>query len=580
MKKYIYLIFIILFTIESCSEEFTSVDPVGILTDAQLANETGIDLLLTGAYSVLDGVRNGGNGGWGRSADNWVMDVVSDDAHKGSTDSDQADLFELEVYNWATGNGYFIDRWEVLYAGVNRANSVIKLINSVEDPSVFNVEMAQARFLRGHFNFELLKIFGNVSYISDENAANFEFNQPNSGDTKLGWSHIESDFTFAKDNLPSSRTADYLQAGRPLSWTALAFLGKAQLYQGKWGEALTSLEKVINSGTYGLHENLLDNFLSATENGKESVFAIQYSADDAQSMQGNTTGALNFPGGGPFGSCCGFYQPTQDLVNAYQTENGLPLLNTFQDTHVANDYGLESFEKDDEGNVTDIPTPFDLHTGSLDPRLDFTVGRRGIDYNGYGVHIGKDWIRASFADISGPYLPKKNIYTKGDDPNIGTGSWGQQLSGINYHIMRYADVILMAAEAAVESGDLEKGRGYVNQIRERAMNMTYVKSSDGTADAANYEIALYPDAWTDQETARKSVRFERRLELAMEGHRSFDLRRWGVAETVINQYIAKEAEVITTFSKGQVYQSKHDFFPIPLSAIDGSGGVLKQNPGY
>ena len=589
MKKYIYLFVITVIIFVSCSEEFTTVEPIGSLSDEQLANETGINLLLTGAYSVLDGVRKGGNAGWGRSADNWVMDVISDDAHKGSTDSDQADLYELEVYNWATGNGYFLDRWEVLYAGVNRANAVIVLINSNENPEAFNVQMAQARFLRGHFNFELMKTFGNVPYISDENAKNYEYNQPNTGETKLSWAHIEADFSFAKDNLPSTRTDDYSQAGRPLSWAAQAFLGKAQLFQGKWDDALTNLEAVIKSDVYALHPNLLDNFLSESENGPEAVFAIQYSADDAQSLQGNTTGALNFPGGGPFESCCGFYQPTQDLVDAYQTENGLPLLDTFQDTHVVNDYGIESYEKDADGKVKTIvdadgneekvPVPFDLHTGPLDPRLDFTVGRRGIDYNGYGLHIGKEWIRASFGDISGPYLPKKNVYTNGDAANLGTGGWGQQLSGINYHIMRYADVILMAAEAAVETGDLEKGRGYVNQIRERAMKMTYVKAEDGS-DAANYSISLYNDAWTDQVTARKAVRFERRLELAMEGHRSFDLRRWGVAESVINRYIAKESEVIKTFAKGQVYEEKHNLFPIPLGAIDGSGGVITQNPGH
>ena len=141
MKKIIKMIIVAtLIFVASCSKEFTSIDPVGSLSDTALQNATGVDLLLTGAYSILDGVRQGGKGnGWGRSADNWVMDVVSDDAHKGSTDSDQADLFELEVYNWQTGNGYFLARWEVLYAGVNRANAVISLINNSDNPSDFKV---------------------------------------------------------------------------------------------------------------------------------------------------------------------------------------------------------------------------------------------------------------------------------------------------------------------------------------------------------------------------------------------------------------------------------------------------------
>ena len=569
-KSLLVFISLALVTFTSCEDAFTDIDPVGSLSDAALANATGIDLLLTGAYSVLDGVRNGGAGnGWGRSADNWVMDVVSDDAHKGSTDSDQADLFELEMYNWATANGYFLARWEVLYAGVNRANAVISLINSSDTPAEFNLQMAQARFLRGHFNFELMKTFGNVPFISDENYAALEFNLPNSGDTALTWGDIEADFMFAKDNLPSNRNGGYTEPGRPLSWAAQAFLGKAQLFQSNWSDASSNLSAVINSGAYALHPNLVDNFKAATENGSEAIFAIQYSADNAQSMQGNATGALNYPGGGPFGSCCGFYQPTQDLADAYITVSGLPMAvaDPSSSERVTSDYGIAS---------GDAFTPY---AGELDPRIDFTVGRRGIDYNGYGSHAGKDWIRASFDDISGPYLPKKNVYTAGDAANIGTGGWGQQLSGINYHIMRYADVLLMAAEAAVESGSLEVARGYVNQVRNRAKNMNYVQAAGG-GNAANYMIEEYTAAWTDQSVARTAVRTERRLELGMEGHRSFDLRRWGNAVSVMNAYIAKESQVITTFGKGQTYADKHNLFPIPLSAIDGSGGVIVQNPGF
>tara|TARA_B100000767_G_C19775579_1_gene542368 strand:- start:3986 stop:5695 length:1710 start_codon:yes stop_codon:yes gene_type:complete len=569
MKKITITFLSIIFLSIGCSEEFTDINPIGALSDSQLGNAKGVDLLLTGAYSVLDGIRQNSQGnGWGRSADNWVMDVVSDDAHKGSTDSDQADLFELELYNWETGNGYFLARWSVLFAGVQRANAVIKLINDI-DPSgaTFVQERAQAQFLRGHFHFELKKTFGVFPLISDQNVVDIEYNQPNGTEDAL-WAAIEADFTYAKTNLPSARTGTYTQPGRPLSSAAQAFLGKALLYQGKWASAKTELDAVISSGDYSLHPNLQDNFLAGSENGSEAIFAIQYSADDAQSMQGNATGALNYPGGGPFGSCCGFYQPTQDLVDAYKTTAGLPQLDTFQDTHVTSDAGIES---------ADVFIPY---AGSLDPRLDFTVGRRAIDYNRYGPHVGKDWIRASFADISGPYLPKKNVFTNGDDANIGSGGWGENLSGINYHVMRYADVILMAAEADVETNNLELARGHVNEIRERAMLMTTVKKADGS-DAANYDIQLYDATdFASQADARKRVRFERRLELAMEGHRTFDLRRWGNAVQVIADYIDAESETIIPFAKGHVYQDKHNRFPIPLTAIDGSAGIITQNPGY
>ena len=153
------------------------------------------------------------------------------------------------------------------------------------------------------------------------------------------------------------------------------------------------------------------------------------------------------------------------------------------------------------------------------------------------------------------------------------GGWVQNLSGINYHIMRYADVLLMAAEAAVESGNLERGRTLVNQVRNRAKTMSWIADT-------NADIELYNAAWSSATDARKAVRFERRLELAMEGHRYFDLVRWGNMSSHMAAYIANESATITTFGKGQVFQDKHTYYPIPLSAIDLSGGVLVQNPGH
>ena len=490
------------------------------------------------------------------------MDVIADDAHKGSTDGDQADLYDIEVYNWATGNGYWLGLWKAPFSGVNRANSVINLINGSDNPADYSVQMAQAMFLRAHFNMQLKLKFGNVPDITPESAAALEYNLPNAGETLLTWADIEADYTYAATNLPGSRSGSYSEAGRPLSHAARAFLGKVYLHQGKWSEALAALDAVIGSGAYALNSEYVENFKSTGENSSESVFAIQFASDGGVSNQGNKGGTLNFPGGGPLGTCCGFYQPSQDLVDAYQTDaNGLPLLDTYQNSHVTNDYKVNSGD------------PFTPHTGNLDPRLDYTVGRRGIDYNGYGPMVGKDWIRASFDDISGPYLPKKNHYWNGDDANRGTGGWGEQRSGINYHFMRYSDVLLMAAEAAVETGNLSKALDYVNQVRNRAKNMTAPDSGP------TYVIEPYT-SFPSADYARKAVRFERRLELAMEGHRLFDLRRWGNAKSVMNTYFAKESEVITSFARGQSYQDKHNLFPIPIVAIDGSGGVLVQNPGH
>ena len=557
MKNKIVYLFILLTAVIACSDDFTQQTAFGSLSDESLKNADGIDLLLIGAYSMLDGNSATGGDDWFKTGDNWWFDVMSDDAHKGSTDGDQADLFLLETYDWGSANPYTTGKWRSLYSGVNRANAVLVQIGLVEEGD-FSQQLAEARFLRGFFNLQLQKIFGNVSYISEENFAALEFNQPNSGPI---WSQIEADFEYAVANLPNTQD----QVGRATAWTAKAFLGKTYLYQSNWADAYASLNDVVTNGGFALRSEFTDNFRMAGDNSSESLLAIQFTADATTSFNGNRGGTLNFSG--PNGYCCGFYQASQDLVNAYQTAAGLPLLDTYNTTDVASDYGINSSD------------PFTLHAGPLDPRLDYTVGRRGIDYNGFGVHPGKDWIRASFADISGPYMTKKNFYNNGEDANVGTGGWGEQRSGINYHLMRFADVLLMAAEAAAETGNTAVALDYVNQIRNRAKNMTYVKDAAG-ADAANYVIEPY-NSFPSTAYAVKAVRFERRLELGVEGHRLFDLRRWGNSSSVISEYISNEARTITPFGvAANAYQSKHDLSPIPLTAIDQSQGVITQNSGY
>ncbi|WP_209399646.1 RagB/SusD family nutrient uptake outer membrane protein [Pseudozobellia sp. WGM2] len=567
-RKIIYSITLTCMLLVACSDDFTEITPTGALSDEALQNATGVDLKLTAAYSVLDGERINAQGeAVSRGGDNWWTDVVSDDAHRGSTDGDNTELFQIETFDWQTGNSWFLGRWSALYAGINRCNAVIELINQIPEGD-FTQQLGEAQFLRGYYNFDLQKHYGNIPFISVENFSNQEFNQPNPGPI---WVEIEADFLAAIENI-----GEETSVGRSNKWVAKAFLAKAYLYQEKWDQALPLFQDVIENGPYSLNAEYLDNFRLAGENASESMFAIQFASDSGQSYNGNGTGTLNFPGGGPLGTCCGFYQPTQDLVNAFQTDgSGLPLLDTFYQSDVASDYGINSSEE------------FVPHTGPLDPRLDYTVSRRGIDYNGFGPNPGKEWIRATFQDISGPYLPKKNVYQADEvDAQRGTGGWGSDWSGINYNIMRFADVLLMAAEAAVEksSPDLALAMEYVNRVRNRAKNMTYVKDTESEADepAANYQIEPYV-SFPNQDFARKAVRFERRLEFGMEGHRLFDLRRWDVAQETLSAYIPREAEDINQAdygSKFKTYEDKHDLFPIPINAIDQSGGILDQNPGY
>lgn len=556
----------------ACSDEFTENTPIGALSDEALQNATGVDLKLTAAYSVLDGERiNRQGSGSAAGGDNWWTDVISDDAHRGSTDSDNTELFNLEVLDWQTGNGWFLGRWSALFGGVNRCNAVFDLINQIPEGD-FSQQMGEALFLRAYYNFELQKFYGNIPVISVENLVNQEFNQPNTGPI---WSNIEADLQEAIGILtPDSGV------GRANIWVAKAFLGKAYLYQSKWDEAFSMLNDVVMNGPYSLNDEFVNNFNLAGENGVESIFAIQFAADDGRSFNGNGAGTLNYPGGGPLQTCCGFYMPSQDLVNTFQTDGGgLPLLDTYSDTDVVNDYNLNSFEEDGE-----TPTAFVAHTGPLDPRLDYTAGRRSIDYNGFGENPGKAWVRTGFTDVSGPYLPKKNMYHADEvSAQRGTGGWGSDWSGINYNIMRFADVLLFTAEAAIEKStpDLAIALEYVNRVRNRAKNSTAVQAVDASGPAANYVIEPY-GAFASQDFARKAVRFERRLELSMEGHRLFDLRRWGVAVEVMSAYIQNEAEDIHASDYGRfgTYSDKHNLFPIPINAIDQSGGVLTQNPGF
>lgn len=531
------------------------------LGSENLQNSTDVDLLLEAAYAALDGAGARFGADWHIAGDNWWIDVISDDAHKGSTDGDQADLLAIELFDWNTTNPYFENKWLTLSAAVNKCNAVINLINSLSEPELYNVEYAQARFLRGHYNFELQRMWVNVPYVSEENFASDELYQPNEGPI---WNKIEADFSYAIDNLPYTRGGLYDEPGRPISTVANAYLGKVLLYQGKWSAAENQFDKVINSGLYSLQSDYFANFRSDGENGPEMIFSIQFSTDGQYSERGRRGSTLNYPIGPMTGGmCCGFYQPTQDLANSFQTNSdGLPLSN-WATSDIANDAGIETGEA------------FTPHSGPLDPRIDFTIARRGIEYNGFGIFTGKENIRASFTDISGPYAAKKHMYTAGDDLNRGTGGWGEQRSGINHHIIRYADVLLMAAEAAVENGNLEKARELVNQVRSRA------KDSPKADTTPNYVIDIYKTPWTNSNNARDAVRHERRVELAMEGHRLFDLRRWGTMVETLNEYIVNEGRTIPPFAaRVNTIRSKHNAFPIPLDVILLSEGVLTQNPGH
>ena len=574
--KSIKLIFsaILLFLIASCSDSFLDVKPKAALSRDALKNAKGVNSLLIGAYSLLDGwaTAEGAYRSYQVGADNWVYgSVACDDAYKGTIAGDQPPISLIEQHNITPDNIYFRGKWRGMYDGIARSNDVIQMLPDVTDMTDADKAQveAEARFLRGHYHFDLKKMFNMVPYIDDK-----VYDPNNLESTKVKndvdiWPKIEADLKAAYDVLPTKQTAK----GRATKYAAGALLAKALLYQKKYAEAKTYLDEIVASNQYKLMDNYHDNFRAVTNNNAESIFEVEYSVNDGApgGENGNIGSTLNYPyGGGGVTTCCGFFQPSQNLVNAFKTDaTGLPLLTTFNDADVTSDQGIEA------------TAPFTPYSGTLDPRLDWTVGRRGIPYLDWGIHPGKTYVRDQA--YGGPYSPKKHVMYRSD---VGTNTFAgnPRLNANNYRMIRYSHVLLWLAEIAVEQNDLETARGYVNQIRARAAKPAgWVKLPDGTP-AANYLIDTYNTVWTDQALARTAVQFESRLEFAMEGHRRFDLVRWGIADQTLNAYYTVEGTKRSYLKGVQFVKDKHEYFPIPLQEILNSqvGGqpTLTQNKGY
>lgn len=543
----------------ACSESFLDAPPQSSLDEGTLGNQKGVEASLISAYSMLDGWNDDWgtfNPPWGGAGSNWIWgSVTSDEAYKGSEPGDQLEIQQVELYQWAPGNNYFNVKFRALYEGIARANATIKLMKKSENIEEQERIEGEARFLRAHYHFDAWKLWKNVPYYTE---ADEDFRKPNTEDIIP---HILEDFQYAVDNLPESQVA----VGRSTKGAARAYLGKVLLYTGKYAEAKTQFDAVVNSGKYALLPCLHDVFTQEMENGSEMIFSIQASVNDGTSegQNGNFADRLNHPNGGGTFSCCGFHQPSQNLVNSHKVDaNGLPLISTY--------------------NLTDATA-----ADPVDPRLDWTVGRDDVPFLTYGNH-SPAWIRARA--WAGPYSAKKFIHDPGEN---AASSWSnQQLSTINVPIIRYADVLLMLAECEVELNNLERARELVNMIRARAGGCAQGPDGDATSNIndpgitwANYEIGIYTTAWTDKNAARDAVRFERKLELALEGHRFFDLRRWGIVKDYINkEYLMVEKTKRTYLEASGGFEDRHLLFPLPSVQIELSkvGGVpqLQQNSGY
>lgn len=590
--------------IYACNKKL-DLQPQGSLLASNVTNNSGVRGLLIGAYALLSGENvPGQNLGNGSGASNYVYgSECADDSYKGSTPSDQPDAIPLMTWSLAQAatSTYLDQKWIVLYTGVQRANDVIRTLRLSKgiSPADTVEYTAEARFLRGYYHFEGKKLWNNFPYVDESISytnGNLEVPNFNSGGYINAWPQIVADLTYATNNLPGTQP----NIGRANKWAAMAFLAKAYMYLHKYDSALSLLNQVITNGTtsngahYSLDPIYESNFNPAQKNSQESVFACQASVNDGSAIatnggNGDTGDELNFPyNHGP--GCCGFNNPSWNLVQAYKTDaNGLPYL---------------------DGSYNNAPLVSDRTnpwTGTVDPRLDWAVGRPGEPYFDWGI-IDSTWIRDVLDD--GLFVPKKNAYAQsqqGKYSSTETVFWGAaEVDANNVNLCRYADVLLWAAECEAQIGSLDKAETYVNMVRQRAANpngFVYLNAaydansstySPQTTPGDNYSVKQYAAgafSANGQAYAIKAIQMERRLELAMEGQRFFDLSRWdngtGSMQATLNAYISVEknrsgfyrVNNSATFTKGV-----NEYFAIPQKELDAENAkgpiVLKQNPGY
>lgn len=568
MKKLIITVVIAcgILTLHSCKKTL-DYTPAGVLSSTDLTSPTAVEGLVTAAYAAI------GNGDMiGPIYSNWAYGSVrSDDAYKGGGGTaDLSWVHEMENYNLVTPSiGAFVPRtWQNLFKSISRANVALRAVNSL-DASVYpqkTERTAELKFLRAHSYFTLKCLFKNIP-IFDENAtADDILTVSNNLSNEDSWNKIAEDFQYAIDNLPETQA----ELARANKYSAKAYLARLRLFQAyeqndqhqvinineaRLQGVIDLTQDVIASGKYALSPDFADNFLVETENGPESVFAIQFTIND-----GTTTGRLNFedglnyPHGAPQYGCCGFHAPTQNLVNAFSTDaDGLPKFDDFNNAIA------------------------DLNTETFDVRLDHTVGIDGHPYKYDNTKpFSNSWVRdpgvyGNFHSMKGQLLATSGSYFK-LGPFMGIAK--------NFDVIRYDDVLLMQAEAYIESGQQILALPLINQIRTRAAASTErLKKLDGTFPA-KYNVKPYSATEWTQDYARKALQWERRLEFATEGERFFDLVRWGIAASTLNGYLNVEKNRRTYLATAKFTAGRDEYLPIPQSEITFTNGLYKQNPGY
>ena len=571
MKKLLYIVCSICLAggFSSCESFLDKHVPQGTLSDEQVKTPANAEAMVVSAYAIFTTAEDINS-----SFSMWNFEVRSDDAYKGGSGPGDGDVFhQLEIQQGVlTTNWNINDMWVRLYNSLSRVNSAIALLNE-SDFDMKQQRLAEMKFLRAYGHFLLKRLYKHIPFVINENLTYDEYNNLSNREfsNDEGWQLIINDLEEAFKVLPEKQA----DKGRPTKAAAAAFLAKVYLYKAYHQDdentnQVTSinqaeLQKVIEYtnptlyANYGLEADIHNNFRPEEqfENGIESIWAIQYSRND-----GSTYGNLNWSYGlippnipGATDGGTDFFKPSQNLVNAYRTgADGLPLLDTFN-------------QKD-----------YDMNVDNADPRLFLTVGMPGLPYmfnKNYMMDKTSIWSRSG--GVYGYYVSlKQNV----DPALIGEylikGSYWA--SSMNRIVFRYADVLLMRAEAYAQLGNSEQAIALVNQIRQRAASSTQMIGSYQNTYGVKMYVTPYKGSYSKDETV-KIVKMERRLELAMESERFFDLVRWGDAATVLNKYYAEEIDNCALYSDAHFTANKGEYLPIPFVQMSAAHGNYVQNCG-
>ena len=527
-------------------DDMLDMKPQGEFSADQIDDDSA-EGLMAAAYAGLQAHFFGNNEAFAGPSTNWIFDVRSDDAYKGGGGiSMEANIHQLEMSNIQSDNVSCLNKWQNNFYAVSRCNKAILALEAAENVSDRDNLLAQLKALRAYYYFDLIRVFEAIPYFTEKDDPNSASPFEYSRDEIFGF--IKADLAEAYRNLPETQS----QPGALNRYAAAAIHAKVSAFTSSWAEVDEYAGYVIGSGKYQLYNNFLDMSKIEFNNSYESIFAMQCSTANDNALI-NWCNLLNttYSEGNLFGNGDDFFLASQNLVNAFRTDaNGLPLLDgTFNNEKVTTNY---------DGNV--------------DPRLDFTVGRIGMPFRGHTYNMS--WTRAY--DIYGEYSGKKGLIDPSSPDMVQGFPWGA--SSLNFIFIRYADILLLKAEAMIELGtDLDGARKLINDVRAKAarsVDPAYTPV-DCNPSIASYKVGQYPATGWTQDYARRAVRMERRLELAMEGNRWFDLVRWGVAVETMNEYYRTESQ-LRSYLESASMSADETYFPIPLDEVQNSGGLYEK----